>query len=75
MLGILAGVAAPRFLDSTGEANAAVTRSSVDAVANQVELQTALNGGKLPLVLDPRWFQNGGLPENPYNELGVDPVQ
>lgn len=49
ILGILAGVAAPRFLDTAETANEASLRQSLSVVRDAIELYAAQNGGFVPM--------------------------
>ncbi len=48
ILGILAGVAAPKFLKTSAEANDNALRHSLTIIRDAVEIYTAQNGGTLP---------------------------
>lgn len=48
ILGILAGVAAPKLLNTSGQANEAAVRQTLSVVRNAIELYAAQNGGAMP---------------------------
>ena len=53
ILGILAGVAAPKFLDTSKTATDNGLKQTLSIVRNAIELYTAENGGNVPPCADP----------------------
>jgi len=50
ILGILAGVAAPKFISTSAEATENGTKQTLSIIRNAIEMYTAQNGGTKPTV-------------------------
>lgn len=67
ILGILAGVAAPKLLNTSGQANEATVRQTLGVVRDAIELYAAQNGGSLPAdpSTDLTNYLRGDFPASP----------
>lgn len=67
ILGILAGVAAPKLLDTSGQANEAAVRQTLGVVRNAIEMFAAQNGGSVPAdpSTDLTTYLRGDFPTSP----------
>lgn len=67
ILGILAGVAAPKLLNTSGQANTASLRQSLAVVRDAIELYAAQNSGTLPAnpTTDLGAYLRGDFPASP----------
>lgn len=72
VLGILAALVMPRFINARSQAETAAAQ----AIARQVQVkiqEQAQNLGDYPDTIDPSWFA-GGLPQNPWQTHLDEPV-
>lgn len=67
ILGILAGVAAPKLLSTSGQANTAAVRQTLSVVRDAIELYAAQNGGSPPAdpSTDLELYLRGDFPASP----------
>ena len=69
VIGILAAVALPQFVDSTREASIVATAD------NLAQIQTEVDKRNNPPTIDPAWFKNDHIPPHPNAIDGVPAVQ
>jgi prepilin-type N-terminal cleavage/methylation domain-containing protein len=65
ILGIIAAVAIPAYLNLTSEAEKASCKANQAAIRSAVYLYYAKNKGQLPTQLDPSMFVNKEIPQCP----------
>lgn len=77
ILGILAGVAAPKLLDTSATATENSLKQSLSVVRNAIELYAAQNGGALPgsdvdFPTDISTYLRGGVPVCPVGNQNAN---
>lgn len=73
ILGILAALVVPKYVNSKDDAVASALASNVEMIREQISLYHAKNGA-YPNEIDTTWFA-GGIPEHPENDIGLDLIQ
>ncbi|MFC1806985.1 prepilin-type N-terminal cleavage/methylation domain-containing protein [Candidatus Omnitrophota bacterium] len=80
IIGILAAIALPKFVDLTRNANEAATRGGLGAVRSVVAIEyarsaTSTSGASFPATLNASSFMGGAFPTNALNdESSIDYV-
>jgi MSHA pilin protein MshA len=72
IIGILAAIALPKFVDLTQNAKEAATRGGLGAIRSVVAIEyarsaTSTSGASFPSTLDASSFMGGAVPENALN--------
>ncbi len=73
ILGILAALVVPKYVNASDDAVASALAANVKMIREQIELYQAKNGA-YPEEIDASWFA-GGIPEHPENDIGLDLIQ
>ena len=73
ILGILAAIVVPKYVNAQDEAVASALAGNVKMIRDQVSLYQAKNGA-YPDEIDTTWFA-GGIPEHPENDIGLALIQ
>ena len=67
ILGILAAIAIPRYVDLSGQARTAAAKGSLGSIRAAVSISIAQNSGTVPNALSGPMFQEGVIPSNPLS--------
>lgn len=73
VLGILAALVVPRYVNAKDDAVAASLAGNVKMIRERILLFEAENNA-YPDLIDPGWFA-GGIPEHPENNIGLPLIQ
>lgn len=67
VLGILAAIAIPRYVDLSAEAEETEAKCSLGALRSAVNISIANNRGAIPSTITKDMFQDGVVPTNPLD--------
>jgi prepilin-type N-terminal cleavage/methylation domain-containing protein len=67
ILGILAAIAIPRYVDLSSQARTAAAKGSIGSIRAAVSISIAQNQGTVPAALAGTMFQEGTIPSNPLS--------
>jgi len=67
VLGILAAIAIPRYVDLSAEAEETEAKCSLGAIRSAVSISIANNRGAIPPTITEDMFQDGIIPVNPLD--------
>ncbi len=70
ILGILAAIAIPRYVDLSSRAQIAAAKGSMGSIRAAIAISIAQNNGAIPAALTGGMFQEGVIPTNPLAGSG-----
>lgn len=70
ILGILAAIAIPRYVDLSAQARTAAARGSIGSIRAAISISVAQNSGTIPAAITGGMFQEGVIPTNPLPGSG-----